>query len=54
MEFVNLSGGIGIPYRPEEPEADLQSIGQGVREAYNRVVRPAAGSFPSRRSLAAT
>ena len=41
MEFVNLSGGIGIPYRPEEPEADLQSIGQGVREAYTRVVRPA-------------
>ena len=41
MEFVNLSGGIGIPYRPEEPEADLQSIGQGVREAYDRVVRPA-------------
>ncbi len=34
LAFVNLSGGIGIPYRPEEPQADLAAIGQGVRQAY--------------------
>ena len=35
--FVNLSGGIGIPYRPNEPAADILSIGQGVKEAYDEV-----------------
>ncbi len=35
--FVNLSGGIGIPYRPNEPAADILSIGQGVMEAYDEV-----------------
>ncbi len=35
--FVNLSGGIGIPYRPNEPAADILSIGRGVKEAYDEV-----------------
>ena len=34
LSFVNLSGGIGIPYRPEEQEADLEAIGAGVLAAY--------------------
>ena len=34
LAFVNLSGGIGVPYRPDEPEADIEAIGEGVRQAY--------------------
>ena len=37
LSFVNLSGGVGIPYRPEAPKADLTQIGQGVRREYERV-----------------
>lgn len=36
LSFVNLSGGIGIPYHPEEPEADLEAIGAGVAEHYHQ------------------
>ena len=36
FSFVNLSGGIGIPYRPQEPQANLEAIGRGVAEAYAR------------------
>lgn len=34
FELVNLGGGIGIPYRPEEAPVDLHAIGTGVRAAY--------------------
>ena len=37
LAFVNLSGGIGIPYRPEIPAADIAAIGDGVRQEYTRV-----------------
>ncbi len=40
--FVNLSGGIGIPYRPEEKPVDLEIVGQGVKEAYERIIKPSA------------
>lgn len=40
--FVNLSGGIGIPYRPEEKPVDLEVVGQGVKEAYERIITPSA------------
>ena len=30
-EFVNISGGIGIPYRPEETAVDLQHVSDGIR-----------------------
>ena len=36
--FVDLSGGIGIPYRPEEPEPDIGAIGEGVRKVYEAIV----------------
>ncbi|MEG0901827.1 MAG: diaminopimelate decarboxylase, partial [Clostridia bacterium] len=36
LSFVNLSGGIGIPYRPDAPEADIQAIGTGVAEMYHK------------------
>ena len=32
--FVDLSGGVGIPYRPEEKPVDIQAVGEGVRKAY--------------------
>ena len=40
IRFVNLSGGIGIPYRPEDPAPDLEYIGQTVKAAYDRVIAP--------------
>ena len=36
--FVDLSGGIGIPYRPEEPETDIRAVGEGVRKVYEEIV----------------
>lgn len=46
IAFVNLSGGIGIPYRPKEQETDIAFVGAKVREAYyevfgNTSMRPA-------------
>lgn len=41
IAFVNLSGGIGIPYRPEQDEVDIDAVSAGVREAYERVLVPA-------------
>ncbi len=38
LAFINLSGGIGIPYEPGEPEADLAAIGQGVERAYREIL----------------
>ncbi len=40
ITFLNLSGGIGIPYKPEDPENDIEIIGDGVREAYERILTP--------------
>ncbi len=37
--MVNLSGGIGIPYRPEEQETDIDYVGLQVRRAYDKVFR---------------
>lgn len=37
LAFVNLSGGIGIPYFPDQSEADIEAIGKGVERAYNEV-----------------
>lgn len=39
--FVNLSGGVGIPYRPDEEPCDIAAIGEGVRRAYEEVLVPA-------------
>ena len=36
--FVNLSGGIGIPYRPYEKETDIRYIGEEVKLQYDRIV----------------
>lgn len=37
LSFVNLSGGIGIPYEPDMPETDLEQVGAGVVQAYDEV-----------------
>ena len=37
LSFINLSGGVGIPYLPDAPEADIEAIGAGVAEAYREV-----------------
>ena len=40
FSFVNLSGGIGIDYRPEQPACDISLIGQGVRREYQKILVP--------------
>ena len=32
--FINLSGGIGIPYQPDQPEVDIAAVGEAVRKVY--------------------
>ncbi len=39
--FINLSGGIGIPYSPDQHPNDIRTIGQGVRRVYEKVLEPA-------------
>ena len=41
IRFINLSGGVGIAYRPEEEGSDILAIGEGVRKAYEEVLVPA-------------
>lgn len=41
ITFINLSGGVGIPYRPEQPANDIAAIGEGVRRAYEEILVPA-------------
>ena len=38
--FVNLSGGIGVDYRPEQPKCDIAAIGDGVRMRYEQILTP--------------
>ena len=44
IKFINLSGGIGIPYRPEEKENDIMYIGDEVRKAFEEILVPAGMS----------
>lgn len=41
ITFINLSGGIGIPYRPEQESNDIRAIGEGVRKVFEEVLVPA-------------
>ncbi len=41
IEFINLSGGIGIPYRPEQEPNDIRVIGAGVKKAFEEILVPA-------------
>ena len=40
LEFVNLGGGFGIPYRPEEKPVDYKAIGAGICELYKKILVP--------------
>ncbi|MDR1605654.1 MAG: diaminopimelate decarboxylase [Streptococcaceae bacterium] len=40
LDFINLSGGIGVNYHPDQTPNDIAKIGQGVREAYEAVLTP--------------
>ena len=39
--YINLSGGVGIPYRPEQRENDIFAIGEGVRKKFEEILVPA-------------
>lgn len=41
LSFINLSGGIGIPYTPDKEPNDIAVIGEGVKKAYEEVLVPA-------------
>lgn len=41
IAFINLSGGVGIPYRPDQEPNDIHAIGEGVRKVYEEVLVPA-------------
>ncbi|GMR70309.1 diaminopimelate decarboxylase [Aerococcus viridans] len=41
IAFINLSGGVGVAYKPEETPADIDIIGDGVRQAYEEIMEPA-------------
>lgn len=38
FEFVNIGGGIGIPYKPEQKPMDIEYVGEGIRKAYGELV----------------
>ncbi len=40
IAFVNLSGGVGIPYRPDQEPNDIFAIGEGVRKVYEEILTP--------------
>jgi len=39
--FINLSGGIGIPYRPDQKPVDIMEVGEKVRRVYEQILVPA-------------
>ena len=41
ITFINLSGGVGIPYRPDQEPNDIHLIGAGVKKVYEKVLVPA-------------
>ena len=40
ISFVNLSGGVGVDYRPEQPSSNIAVIGEGVRQRYEQILKP--------------
>lgn len=41
IRFINLSGGVGIPYQPDQEGNDIRAIGEGVRKVYEEILVPA-------------
>ncbi|MCA9989201.1 MAG: diaminopimelate decarboxylase, partial [Anaerolineales bacterium] len=50
LEFINLGGGLGIPYRPDDQPINLNQLSQGIQAAYNDII-VAAGLHPLTLSL---
>ena len=42
IEFVNLGGGIGIPYLPTDSAVDIEDISASIKEEYNRLIVPSS------------
>ena len=40
LEFVNLGGGVGIPYRPEQEAVDYNVLAAGIQKAYDEIIVP--------------
>lgn len=40
IAFINLSGGIGVDYRPEDQSSDIMAIGEGVRRQFEEILVP--------------
>ena len=40
ISFVNLSGGVGVDYRPEQPASNIAVIGEGVKARYEQILKP--------------
>ena len=40
INFINLSGGVGVPYKPEQEPNDIFAIGEGVRKAFEEILVP--------------
>lgn len=41
VEFINLGGGLGLAYRPDEADLDVAAVGEGIRREYERLMVPA-------------
>ncbi|MCD7843284.1 MAG: diaminopimelate decarboxylase [Clostridiales bacterium] len=41
IRFINLSGGVGVPYRPEQTANDIAVIGEGVHKKFDEILVPA-------------
>jgi diaminopimelate decarboxylase len=40
IKYINLSGGVGVDYKPEEPKSDIAYIGEGVRKKFEEILVP--------------
>ena len=50
IEMINFGGGIGVPYRPEDNQVDLEYVGAGIRKLYEKIIVP-AGLAPLKLAL---
>lgn len=50
IEMINFGGGIGVPYRPEDNQVDLEYVGAGIRKLYEEIIVP-AGLAPMKLAL---
>ncbi|KNZ40580.1 diaminopimelate decarboxylase [Acetobacterium bakii] len=41
IQFINLSGGVGIPYLPDQDATNIYEVGQGVKKAFDEILVPA-------------